>query len=336
MSESTSSNQSGPPVEAQMSNAYRVDIHHKIDEAWGSNVGDQGYANPYEVAARTYDALYSPGDVEVNMDARARASNPAIADNDLPSRKLWAPTREALVTPLALQGQVPTVEEFVPAVASAILLEADVADTVLPGAREQFVKLIENGDKPAIWSAGYPEHQYRKLGKTGLYSAVDIEGIEPPVEITRQHGEPIEIETAIAGDKTTSEIFARVREIAGSAQIVVVDDRVRNLSKFRVGIPEMKAAIWVQYGSHAKKEMDKLGRGENPQLAEAITNGTIIPIPNIDQLASKIEELRQQGILGAEQTAVFSDYDDTISDNNRRRAMELKAATDTIFARGWV
>ena len=324
-----------PPVEVERPDSYRSSVLAKVDVAWGSNVGDQGYSDPYEVAARTYDSLYRPDTVVVGMDERVRARDPEIAERDLPSQKLRDTTRAALTTALELAGQVPDFDEFVPIIASAILHGADVARTILPGAREQIRELVENGDRPAAWSAGYPEHQHRKLGKTGLYDAVAIEGIEPPVEITTEHGEPIEIQTAIATDKTTEETMARVREIAGNDQIVVVDDRVGNLRKFTTAIPETRAVIWVQYGAHAQKDIDKVERGENPRLVEEIANGTIIPISNIDQLAAKVAELREAGILTAEQAAIFFDYDDTISDNAQRRTMELEVAVDTIFEKGW-
>ena len=115
----------------------------------------------------------------------------------------------------------------------------------------------------------------------------------------------------------------------------MVDDRVKNLRKFRGAIPETKAAIWVQYGAHAQKETDKLARGENPDLQAEIDAGTIIPISSIDQLVAKVAELRENGALTDEQAAVFFDYDDTISNNAQRRDMELKAAVDAIFANGW-
>lgn len=315
--------------------AYRESILIKLDVAWGSNVGDQGSANPYEVAARAYDALYRPDDVAPGMDIRAQAQNPDIADVDLPSQKLRPTTREALTAPLELAGQLPPPEEFVPAVAGAILYGTDVARTVLPGAREQIRGLIENGDKPAVWSAGHPEHQHRKLGKTGLYDSAAIEGMEPPVEVTDEHGEPIEVRTAIAADKTMAETIARVREIAGQDQIVVVDDRVKNLRKFTDAVPETGAAIWVQYGAHAQKEMDKLKAGENPQLAAEIESGTIVPISSIGQLSGKIAALREAGKLTAGQAAVFFDYDDTIGNNALRRDMELEAAVNAIFEHGW-
>jgi hypothetical protein len=258
-----------------------------------------------------------------------------MADSELPSSKLRATTAPALEEPLELTGQTPTPEEFVPAVANAILYSADVASTVLPGAREQIVRLVEAGDRPAAWSAGYIEHQHRKLGKTGLVDLVATQDIDPSVEVTVEHGEPIEIQTAIAPDKTTTEIIARVREIADQDQIVVVDDRVENLRAFLGAIPEAKAAIWVQFGAHARREMDKLARGENLQLDEAIAEGTIIPIASIDQLADKVAELRASGTLTEERAAVFVDYDDTLSDNARRRDMELAAAVDAIFENGW-
>jgi hypothetical protein len=314
---------------------HRQSVLTKLDVAWGSNVGDQGFADPYEVAARAYDALYRPDQVAEGMDARAQATKPDIATEDLPSNKLRSATREALTAPIELDGQVPSEEEFVATVAQAILHEADVASTVLPGAREQIQQLTENGDRPAIWSAGHPEHQQRKLGKTGLFNTVEIEGIEPPVEVTAEHGEPLEVPVVVAANKTTAETFDRVREVAHSDQIVVVDDRVKNLNSFLEGVPETKVAIWVQYGAHAQKEMDKLAAGNNPQLAAAIESGIIVPIASIDQLASKIIELRQAGTLTEEQAAIFLDYDDTIGDNARRRDLELAAAVDIIFERGW-
>ena len=322
-------------IEAQQQDPYRGSVLTKVDVAWRSNVGDQGFADPREVAARAYDSLYHSDKVASGMDERARANNPEIAESELPSQKLRPATREALTEQLELAGQIPTAEEFVPTVAGAILHGADVAKTVLPGAREQIKELVENGDRPAVWSAGFPEHQHRKLGKTGLYDAVAIEGMEPPVEVTTEHGEPIEVPTAIATDKTIAETIARVREIASDNQIVVADDRVKNLRKFMDAITETGAAIWVQYGVHAQKEMDKLARGENPQLAEEIANGRIIPISSIDQLAVKIAELRKADKLTAKQAAVFFDYDDTISNNAQRRDMELTAAVDAIFENGW-
>lgn len=325
-----------PPLEALQADPYSNSILTKVDVAWGSNVGDQGYADPYEVAARSYDALYQPDQVEAGIDARARTKNPDMTDESLPSQKMRPSTKHTLTEQLELTGQAPSVEEFVPVVAEAILHGANVAATVLPGAREQIRVLVEKGDRPAAWSAGYPEHQHRKLGHTGLFDSVAIEDIKPPVKVTSEHGDPIEIPTAIAGDKTTPETIARVREIAGDDQIVVTDDRVGNLRKFTRAIPETKAAIWTQYGSHAKKEMDKLERGENPQLAEDIAAGRIIPIASIDQLAAKVDELRDTGVLTNERAAVFFDYDDTISNNTQRRDMELAAVVDAIFEHGWV
>lgn len=322
-----------PTAEVPQDDLYRDSVLKKVDVAWGSNVGDQGYADPYEVAARAYDALYQPNEVIAGMDVRVQTRHPEL--EELPSHKLRPSTQETLVEPLELTGQVPSAEEFVPVVAEAILHGADVGATILPGAREQIKELVENGDRPAAWSAGYPEHQHRKLGKTGLYDSGIVETIQPPVEVTTQHGEPIELPTAIATDKTTAETTARVREIAGDDQIVVVDDRVKNLRKFRGAIPETKAAIWVQYGAHAQKETDKLARGENPDLQAEIDAGTIIPISSIDQLVAKVAELRENGALTDEQAAVFFDYDDTISNNAQRRDMELKAAVDAIFANGW-
>lgn len=219
--------------------------------------------------------------------------------------------------------------------AHAILHDADVAQTVLPGAREQIKKLMKAGDRVAIWSAGYPEHQHRKLGKTGLYDTVAPEVTGPPIEITHEHGAPISVETVIAPDKTTPAALAHVREIAGDTQIVVVDDRVTNLRKFVDGIPQTAAAIWVQYGTHAQAEMDKLEDGENTRLAAEIETGAIVPVPNIDQLANKIAELRAVDILAAEPATIFSDYDDTIGNNSCRRDMELAAVVNVIFARGW-
>jgi|GEM_PF-5281808 len=314
--------------------SYRDNILTKVDVAWGSNVGDQGYADPYEVAARLYDALYRPDAAVEGMDSRAQAKDPEIVERELPSQKLRPDTKKVLTTPLELAGQLQDSAEFVRVVAGAILHGADVANAVLPGAREQIKELIENGDRAAAWSAGYPEHQWRKLGKTGMYAEV-MEGVEPPVEISLVHGEPITVETAIATDKTVEETIARVREIAGDDQKVVADDRVRNLRKFLEAMPETKAAIWVQYGAHAQKEMDKLANGENPQLAVEIESGIIIPISNINQLASKVVELRKVGRLTAEQAVLFFDYDDTISNNALRRDMELAAAVDAIFENGW-
>lgn len=327
--------QSVPTSETMQADPYRDSVLTKVDVAWGSNVGYQGFADPYEVAARAYDALYRPNEVTSGMDERARAYDADLAEEDLPSQKLRTTTRDTLTAPMELAGTTPAPEEFIPVVAKAILHEADVAKTVLPGAREQIQILAENGDRPAVWSAGYPEHQHRKLGKAGLFDTVAIEGITPPVEVTTEHGEPIEVPTAIATDKTTAETIDRVREIAGEDQIVVADDRVKNLRKFTAAIPEAKAAIWVQYGTHAEREMSKLERGENPQLEEDIASGRIIPIANINQLADKITELRGTGVLTDEQAAVFFDYDDTISNNAQRRDMELAAAVDTIFDNGW-
>lgn len=326
------------PAEATQPDQYRAAILAKVDVAWGSNVGDQGHATPSEVAARAFDALYQPGELETNMDARAQVAHPDASERESyqpPSQRLRPETRDALLAPLELVGSVPSPDEFVLTVANAILHGVDVASTILPGAREQIQQLVDVGDRPAMWSAGHPEHQYRKFGATGLRDIVAMESIEPPVEVTSEHGEPIDIETAVAPHKTTAETFERVREIAGGDQVVVVDDRVRNLTAFRAGMPETKAAIWVQFGAHAEKEMQKLASGDNPQLAEAIANGTIIPIASIDQLTAKIAQLRTDGILTAEQAAVFLDYDDTIGDNSRRRDLELEAAVDAIFEHGW-
>jgi hypothetical protein len=244
--------------------------------------------------------------------------------------------RQVLVSPFAVHGITPSENEFVETIATVILHDADVARTILPGAREQISKLVECGDKPAIWSAGYPEHQYRKLGKTGLIDSVAMAAFQPPIEISHGYGAPIEITTAIAPNKTTGATFARVREIAGDSQIIVVDDRIKNLQKFLDNMPEAKAAIWVQFGAHAEREMSKLKNGESPNLAEAIATGRIIPIDSIDRLADKVAELRERGVLSQEQASVFFDYDDTISNNSQRRAMELDAIVHTIFSQGWV
>ncbi|MGF7229237.1 MAG: hypothetical protein ACQR33_04615 [Candidatus Saccharibacteria bacterium] len=316
-----------PIVESDSAVGNRAAIYQKLDGAWGSNVGDQGYADPYEVAERTFDAIYEPDAV----DARKRAADPGVDEAHLPSHQLRDKTRDLLAAPLTLQRDAPDRQQFVATVAEAILQKANVGSAVLPGAREQIAELTDNGDKPAIWSAGYPEHQHRKLGKTGLHDSLLIAAIDPPVEISQEHGAPIELQTAIATDKTTRETFDRVHEIAGNNQVVVVDDRVRNLRAFMENVPETRAAIWVQYGAHAQKEMDKLARGENPQLATAIAEGNIIPIADISMLADKIESLRDTGILSDDVAAIFFDYDDTLSNNANRRKLELEAAVDAMF-----
>ena len=71
-----------PAVEAQPPDSYRDSLLTKVGVAWGSNVGDQGYADPYEVAARAYDALYRPDEVASGMDERARAKDPEIAERE--------------------------------------------------------------------------------------------------------------------------------------------------------------------------------------------------------------------------------------------------------------
>ena len=142
------------------------------------------------------------------MDARAEAAQPGISERVIGHRHsaYGLKPRRCLLHRLSLLAAYHLVTKFVPAVTGAIL-HADVAHTVLPGAREQIQLLAEAGDRPAMWSAGHPEHQLRKFGKTGLRDIVAMEGIEPPVEVTSQHGEPIDIETAVAPHKATAETF---------------------------------------------------------------------------------------------------------------------------------
>lgn len=320
-----------PDAETEQTDTYRDTIYQKLDSAWGSNVGDQGFADPHEVAERAYDAIHDPHNVGENMDARKRAANPGVDESDLPSHNMREKTKTLLSTPIETQVAPPDREEFVNIVAEAILQKADVGSQILEGAREQIEDLIENGDRPAIWSAGYPEHQHRKLGKTGLHDSEASADITPPVEISQEFGAPIELPTVIAPDKGTTEAFDKVRAIINGDQAVVVDDRVGNLTKFLANVPETKAAIWLQYGAHAQKQIDKLARGENPELARAIGEGRIVPIASIDQLTDKIEELRDAGILSDEVAAIFFDYDDTLSDNAERRKLELAAAVDAMF-----
>jgi hypothetical protein len=315
---------------------YAEWIYRKLSGAWGSAIGYWGYGDPTEVAYRLYDALYAPEHLEEGMDSRAKAANPSIAEEELPSRVVWSETRVTLLTPVGIRGNVPSDDEFVSTVANTILQGADMASVVLPGARRQIDHILDQGDRLAIWSAGHREHQHRKIGGIGLYNSVEIEDIRPPVVVSSVHGEPLEVETVIAPNKTTTEVLTRVREIADGRQIVVVDDRVNNLQAFCRGVPETRAALWVQFGVHARRAQERLVRGDAPGLKEAIFSGLLTPLSGIDQLCAMIAYLRTRDTLNKEQTVLFSDYDDTLSDNIKRRALEFRAVIETLVNRGWV
>jgi hypothetical protein len=65
-----------PTLEASQTAPYRDRVLTKVDVAWGSNVGDQGFADPYEVAARAYRQIMEdkcrqrPGTTYCGTDAQ--------------------------------------------------------------------------------------------------------------------------------------------------------------------------------------------------------------------------------------------------------------------------
>ena len=267
-----------------------------------------------------------PEKLESNSDAHARVANPGVSDDELPSKTIWPATREVLQAPLHVSGEMPDPYEFVPMVAGSLLQGADMANTVLPGARQQIDYLLAQGDKVAIWSAGHLEHQLRKIGGVGLYNAVDAEGIIPPVVVSAVRGDPLEVKTVIAADKTTPAVLARVREIADGNQVAVIDDRASNLLAFREDVPETKAALWAQFGAHAHREMDNSKRGASTKLETAIANGFVTPLSSIALLGAKIDELRATGIIGPEPLVLFADCDGNfLCDNAKRRSLEFNA-----------
>ncbi|HVQ44822.1 MAG TPA: hypothetical protein VMT30_07745 [Candidatus Saccharimonadia bacterium] len=308
-----------PKLEANDHQSQRETlIRDKIAKSWGSLVGAHGYGEPQAAAGLLYDSLYRSGAVGDQLPPDERETTVAILEQ-----------------PVDLEGDMPDRDEFVQAVADTMVRGVSVAETLLPGAREQIETLAGRGDEVIIWSAGDPAHQHHKLGAIGLHDPDVTPNVEPPVRLNPDF-EPLEIQTAIATNKSTPENFDRVREAATGRQVVVVDDRAKNILKFLEEFPDAKG-IWVQFGVHAKRALAKQASGEATDVVDAIAQGRIFPVGAVDQTVASIDSMYEAGVLdSAKELAVAFDYDDTIIDNIRRRDLQHAAVERVLRTQGWI
>ncbi|NUS54572.1 MAG: hypothetical protein HOV66_06880 [Streptomycetaceae bacterium] len=298
----------------------------KIEHAWGSSVGEKGYGAPDEVAERLYDALYHPERVVQGIQERLPEGSRAP--------ELRVSTRAALEARVDM-GPAPDRSEFVRTVSDTIVRGVPVAQTLLSGAREALAELSRRGVGVMAWSAGEPKHQHHKLADVGIVDPAVAPNIEPPIAVSRDFGPPLEVATAIAPDKTVPENMQQVARFAGGRHLVVADDRTKNVVAFQQHFPGA-TGLWIQYGAHAAKSVAKLERGEDPAVAQAIEDGSIVPVREIGDLVPTIEQLQRDGRLPENaQLALASDVDDTLLDNDKRRDLQHAATLDAVQSRGW-
>lgn len=315
------------PSPADHTGAHARDalIDAKIAQSWGSSVGEKGYGAPDEASERLYDSLYHPDQVVQGMGARH-------PDGVAPALR---PRTRAVLEEHLDTGPPPDRAQFVRTMSDTIVRDVDVAQTLLPGAREQLVQLDRRGVEVLVWSAGEPKHQHHKLAAIGIADPHIAPTVDPPVEVSHDFGEPLHVTTAIAPDKTVPQNMDKVAEAARDRHLVVVDDRTKNLQAFQAHFPEA-TALWVQFGAHAGKSVARLDRGEDPAVAEAIARGTIVPVRDIADLVPTIERLQREGMLPADNTlALATDLDDTLLDNDRRRDLQHAASKAALQEHGW-
>lgn len=301
------------------------DLFQVVDAAWTSHVESNGYAIPQEVALRTYDALYSPDRLVDAMDTRSHATTEGAAAEALPSWRVQPATLDKLVCRSAYKGKVPDREAFVAPVSNTILHSMHTA--LLPGAREQLVALAAQGDCLAIWSSGCAERQLRKIGAAGLSDPQVMQHIDPPVIISHEFGEPLMVQTVVSANKTSPEVFEKIRGIARRRQVVVVDDQIEKLYTFCKHVPNTRAALWVQFGPYAQRDQSTYARSSRDVIRK---------LSNISHLSETVDELRKEGTLKPKPAVLYVDYDYTLSDNSERRYIEMSAAVNLILQQGWI
>lgn len=298
---------------------FNTKIAKRIGSAWDSCVGDFGYCDLTLLGKRLWTSLYTPDHA---LDG--------IGDNVRES------TKQELRSPLAFTvsaGEPPELQrEFIPAVFESIR-GVDVRSTLFEGAIEQLHEL-DKRHNILVWTAGYKPHQEIKLAKSGLQDEKfqHLEILYPP--------ETMPIESVINEDKFTEDILKKVSTFANDQKIVVVEDRVKNIVKFLDKFPDAKA-VWVQQGAHAKKSLQRIAAREPLEeeiaLQNLIAEGRVHVIDEIAKLSQGVESIYPSEQLKTnESLAIVCDFDDTLSDNQKRRQMDQDAIQSTIMQKGWL
>ncbi|NLC30790.1 MAG: hypothetical protein GX765_01930 [Candidatus Moranbacteria bacterium] len=280
-----------------------------------------GSPNVVRAAKHLYASLYRPEDIESLIDPNPKFPN----------------RMQVLKTSLSKSiDRIPSEEEFVAGVRYAMTHKVDFGQCASPEARKTLQDVMGRSERTVIWTdgdaEGVPEHnlpgskeQLSKLASAQFYNRMrrDIakeKGID--------HKEVLSI-VAIEGKmKFIPDIVKKFRE-NGIERIVIVEDRVKNLSK---AMDLMRQTdndtdvfpVWIRRGQFS----DKIEKGKT--LDEWARE-----LHAINDISELIPLLEENNVFDKKVGSIF-DLDGPLHDDDLRKKIQTEVVIKYLQEKNWI
>lgn len=289
---------------------------HEIDSE-----RDQLIVDKYRAA---WGAMYSSEGVRGALDALYIALFYPAAVDAIPNNDSFEGRREALMTPLDGQREIPSPEMFIQTMTEAINRTADYTDTLREDDPDMSVhagiKAMAHHGKLSMWSQGDNSHQVHKMRQAGIG---DVRR-----DVARElNVRPSEAFGVIVGDKFSAleEQVLPAMLTDDEQSVVVFDDRRENLDRVAAIIERFNE----EHGTSITPVLSwaRIGKNKDKILTEEET-AYYRPVEQVSDMVAVATEQ-------PEKTRILLDYDGTLSNDTLRLQATLDAVKSALQANDW-
>ncbi len=304
-------------------------LREKILAAWGSARDQLGAPNNARLAELLYKSLYEQESFEEGE----------VVDRGNFNREEFL--REKIDVTIESK---PDKKEFVQAIRRALTSEADFESCLYEGAKETLKFLAEIGHV-SIWTTGdvhgfkNEEGSVDQPGSHEQYKRAALSGLG---ELRREIGRKKAVDNKDVLSMYASEdkmglvpdVLENIKTRNPKARkIVVLEDRLKNIEEITKKIvqidPEIEIVpIWVRQGLAKKSIPNEAGLSLEDWMKRANAVDSISQVP---------DKLTEMGIKkGDEDIAFVVDYDDVISNDEKRKDAQVKSVIEKLLENDWI
>lgn len=269
----------------------------KYRGAWGATYATEGVKGVIE---NYYIALFHPEHAD-----------------DIPNVDAFEGRHDAMAAPIEVV-HVPDFDTFSNTIRSAINRDANYEATLISGheAVADTVRQLSDHGHLSFWSQGDNTHQAHKMRSAGIGDIRRTIAAERGIL-------PQEVADVVVGDKfheLKTTILPKMKA-AGEGELVVFDDRLKNLDRVAKIVDEFNA----QNDSAISVVLSVVRHGK-PSTSDR--DGPYHVATNLSEIV-KITEQQPEGVR------ILLDYDDTISDDALRINATLASLENTLKKSSW-
>lgn len=305
----------------EISRSY-PELKEKILAAWGSARDELKAPNGHRLAELLYKSLYYPEQIK-STEVHER---PGFSRSETLTAKLPETDIETRL--------IPSETEFVSVIRHALSSEPHFENALHPGALETIEKLSDLGPI-CIWTTGdmYGSADGRYQGSKEQLKRAAISGLGALRDrVAADNKKPRHDILAMAAAENKFSLVPQIIAEAKKrnlAQLVVIEDRASNLEKI-ISATEHSGIeifpIWVRQG---------LARNSFPRGEKSLEDWKA-DYHAIDSISELVPKLIAEGILDNSHAGFVVDYDDVLSDDEKRMKLQTQSVIHALKEHNWI